>query len=43
MEDRLATWEFRLFKIGLFILFVVSFGDYLFQKLWPIVRAIVNP
>lgn len=42
MDERLAVWEFRIFKMGLFVLFVVSFGDYLFQEIWPIIRGIVQ-
>ena len=39
-KDPFTTWKYRIFQVGLFLLFVVTFGDYLFQKIWPVVAPL---
>jgi hypothetical protein len=36
----LDRWEYQIFKIGLFVVFVVTFGDYVFGKVWPVIGAV---
>lgn len=38
--ERLSVWETRIIRLGIFILFVVTFGDYIFQKVWPILAPL---
>jgi hypothetical protein len=39
MSDVLAIWEVRIVLVGSFLIFLVTYGDYVFKKIAPIVRS----
>ena len=39
---RLDDLEYRIFKRGLFLVFVVTFGDFLYQKIWPVLGRLLK-
>lgn len=36
-NDPIPSWEARIIRWGIFLIFLVTFGDYVFRKVWPIV------
>ena len=40
MSHRLNRWKAHIFDVGLFIIFLVTFGDYVWGKVWPIIRPL---
>ena len=36
----LSDWESRIIRVGIFIVFVVTFGDYVISKIWPIIEPL---
>jgi hypothetical protein len=43
LSRKLATWKTLIIEIGIFVLFVVTFGDYLLRKIWAILRPLFAP
>jgi hypothetical protein len=39
MDDRLSTWEIRIIRIGIFLVFLVTFGDYVGRKIWSVLQT----
>jgi hypothetical protein len=39
LMNRLACWETSIVSAGLFIIFIVTFGDYVLKKIGPIIRS----
>ena len=37
LSRTLTRWKLTIFEVGIFLLFVFEFGDYLIRKLWGIV------
>jgi len=37
LSQRLAVWKLAIFEIGLFVWFVISYGEFLLTKLWKII------
>jgi hypothetical protein len=40
MSDRLSVVEAWIIRLGVFLVFLVTFGDYVFHKIWPIIGPI---
>jgi hypothetical protein len=36
--DSLSAWEVSIVRIGVFVMFVVTFADYVGRKLWSLFR-----
>jgi hypothetical protein len=34
--EHLSRWEVGIVRIGVFVMFIVTFGDYIVRKLWAI-------
>lgn len=41
-EDPLGKWETRIIRWGLFLVFVVTFGDFVIKKIWLVVGGWLN-
>lgn len=41
MSDNLAAWETRIIRYGIFLVFLVTFGDYIFQKVWAVIGPLI--
>jgi len=39
MSDHLTVWEVRIVLAGSFLIFLVTYGDYVIRKIGPIVRS----
>lgn len=37
MSERLAKVEAAIIRLGIFLVFLVTFGDYVVKKIWPII------
>jgi hypothetical protein len=37
--ERLSVWEVRIIRVGIFLVFVITFGDYIFRKIQPVIGA----
>jgi hypothetical protein len=42
LAQKLTGWKLVILEIGLFVLFVVTFGDYLLRKLWSVLGPLVR-
>jgi hypothetical protein len=40
VSDRLVAWEARIIRWGIFLVFLATFGDYVFRKVWPVVAPL---
>ena len=40
MHDRLSEWKARLVSLGLFIIFVVEFGEFATAKVWHVIAPL---
>jgi hypothetical protein len=36
MSDRLDAWEARIIRWGIFLTFVVTFGEFIIKKIWAV-------
>lgn len=42
MSNRLCAWKEKLVSVGLFIVFVVEFTEFVIQKIWHIVHPLLK-
>jgi hypothetical protein len=40
MSDRYTVWTVRIILFGLFIIFLVHFGKYVYSETWPVIRPL---
>jgi hypothetical protein len=40
MSDRLSSIETWVVRAGIFLVFLVTFSDYIIGKIWPIIRPL---
>jgi hypothetical protein len=40
-NDPLARWKRLIIDVGIFLIFLVTFGDYVFGKVWPVLQKFV--
>jgi hypothetical protein len=40
ISRKLTDWKLLIFEIGLFVWFVVSFGDFIVTKIWHVLRPL---
>lgn len=40
MNDRLTTWKARIVELGLFVIFLVLFGTFVWSEIGPIIRPL---
>lgn len=36
MSERLSRYESQIIRLGIFAVFVVTFGDYVIRKIWAV-------
>jgi hypothetical protein len=37
---KLTEWEARIIRAGIFLIFLVTFGDYVLKKVWAVVAPL---
>ena len=37
VQERLNRWETTIIHLGIFLVFLATFADYVFGKIWPII------
>jgi len=42
LHDRLSEWTSRLVSLGIFILFVVEFGDFVAERVWRVIGPLFS-
>jgi hypothetical protein len=42
MHDRFSDWKSRLVSLGIFILFVVEFGEFVIERVWHAIAPLFN-
>jgi hypothetical protein len=35
--DQLSAWEITIVRLGIFVIFLITFGDFVFHKIWPVI------
>jgi len=41
MADRFERFERLIIKAGIFLIFLVTFGEYVFGKVWPVLHKFI--
>jgi hypothetical protein len=42
-EAGLGRAEVMIIRLGIFLVFLVTFGDYVFHKVWPVIGRLFSP
>jgi hypothetical protein len=42
VRERLHRWEATIIHVGIFLIFLATFSEFVFKKVWPIIKPFLQ-